>query len=357
MKKIFTTSLLGLLLTLLSTATASAYDFNISGIHYTIKSLDDMTVEIEGGDDTISGALNIPATITYKGRELKVASIGENAFGSNKKITSVSLPSTVDSIKMMAFWTCNNIKAIHFSEGLKYIGWACFNGIKSNMSIRFPGSLTCMEACLNFINVSPSFYFEYSAEPLKIERDDYCYVREIYSDRNFTSLYGFNNKEILKTWATDSLSKLTLGPHVTTWVEGYNGKILEDVYCEFSDPSQLVPSFSDGVYVKATLHVPVGTKSKFEIAEGWEKFWTIVDDAESPTGVENISVPKLTISTEGGTVTVKGVRSGENVSFYSIDGSLIGSKSATSGVVSQDVANNKIVIVRTAHFSKKIFVQ
>ena len=73
--------------TLLCSLTASAHDFEVDGIYYTITSSADLTVEVTyrgnyyySVDNEYSGAVTIPSTVTYNNKTYRVTSIGSSAF-------------------------------------------------------------------------------------------------------------------------------------------------------------------------------------------------------------------------------------------------------------------------------------
>lgn len=75
----------------------------------------------------------------YQG--LPVTKIAANAFRDNDKITSVFIPSTVQSIDQWAFMSCSNLESIQFSEGLQKLENLVFIWCSSLKSIEFPSTL------------------------------------------------------------------------------------------------------------------------------------------------------------------------------------------------------------------------
>jgi hypothetical protein len=71
----------------------------------------------EGG--TPSGDVVIPETFTYNGVKYKVINIDRNAFNGNTKITSVTIPSTVRTIGIYAFYGCTKLKSVTISKQAK----------------------------------------------------------------------------------------------------------------------------------------------------------------------------------------------------------------------------------------------
>ena len=97
-----------LLLSILFTSiTASAYDFEVDGIYYSIESISDLTVAIAQGDVKYEGDIIIPASVKYNNRTLSVISIGKQAFYGCYNLTSVIIPNSVTSIGYNAFLYCS----------------------------------------------------------------------------------------------------------------------------------------------------------------------------------------------------------------------------------------------------------
>ena len=144
------------LLLLLTTVTAQAYNVCIDGIYYNFY-LDIAAVTY--GDAEYTGSIVIPASITYNYNTYNVTKIESNAFNECSKLTSVTIPETVTSIgasafrlcsglttitipeSMMdigdnAFSQCNNLTSITIPEGVKYIGRYAFQSCNSLNSIK-----------------------------------------------------------------------------------------------------------------------------------------------------------------------------------------------------------------------------
>ena len=82
--------------TLLS-ANVFAYDFVVNGIYYIINS-DGTTVSVISGNDSYSGNVTIPSTVTYNGTTYGVTTIGNKAFHNCTGLTSVTIGNSVTTI-------------------------------------------------------------------------------------------------------------------------------------------------------------------------------------------------------------------------------------------------------------------
>ena len=131
--------------TLLFSATASAYDFEVDGFYYNIISLSDLTVEVTAGDNKYSGELIIPSTVNYKSKTLTVTSIRDDAFWYCSGLTSVTIPNSVTSIGTDAFSYCSGLTSITIPNSVTSIGYRAFYDCSGLTSIVIPNSVTSIE--------------------------------------------------------------------------------------------------------------------------------------------------------------------------------------------------------------------
>lgn len=135
---------------------ASAYDFEADGLYFTITSIKDLTVSVDGAVNKDTDKIVIPQTIVYKGRTLTVTSVGDNAFSGARynpasPLQSVTLPNTILSIGKYAF-SYTSIKDIRFPSSLTSIGEGAFEYDTKLCSIALPDNIedipsSCFEMC------------------------------------------------------------------------------------------------------------------------------------------------------------------------------------------------------------------
>ena len=103
---------------------------------YTYNILNSGSVDITGytGNET---EINIPSTLD----EREVYSIGDEAFKGNTKITSVTIPDTVNLIKDDTFMNCTNLTTVNLPNTLKYIYDGAFQGCTSLKTIKIPNGI------------------------------------------------------------------------------------------------------------------------------------------------------------------------------------------------------------------------
>ena len=107
-------------LLLLCCTVAGAADFEVDGIYYNILSSEDKTVEVTSGGNEYSGAVTIPASVTYNSITYSVTDIGYSAFFYCTGLTSIEIPSSVTSIGNSVFFYCTAaLQALKFQAVLQ----------------------------------------------------------------------------------------------------------------------------------------------------------------------------------------------------------------------------------------------
>ena len=84
------------LLALFGSLNMQANDFTVDGINYT--TTDSAIVSVVASEGSYTGAVNIPATVTYGDVNYKVTAIAEKAFFYCTGLTSVTIPENVTEI-------------------------------------------------------------------------------------------------------------------------------------------------------------------------------------------------------------------------------------------------------------------
>ena len=105
MKKLFV-FLFSLILSVVFSTSALAYDVKIDGIYYNLISKGKTAEVTKNVKDKYSGDVVIPSSITVEGQEYPVAIIGKSAFSDCSSLTSITIPNSVTSIGESAFQGC-----------------------------------------------------------------------------------------------------------------------------------------------------------------------------------------------------------------------------------------------------------
>ena len=134
--------LLLFVLALFPFASLFAFDCEVDGIYYNRLSVDEF--QVTNGTEMYSGDVEIPETVMYRDKVLKVTQIGYYAFQNCKDLTSVIIPQTITSLPSSAFLNCSSLTTITMSSNVTTIGNNAFEGCKSLSSIVIPEGVTAI---------------------------------------------------------------------------------------------------------------------------------------------------------------------------------------------------------------------
>ena len=140
MKNLFV-FLFSLILSVVFSTSASAYDVKIDGIYYNLISKAKIA-EVTSGEDKYSGEVVIPSSITSEGQEYSVTTIGASAFKECGGLTSITIPNTVTSIESYAFWYCIGLTSVTIPNSVTSIGKQAFYYCSGLTSVTIPNSVT-----------------------------------------------------------------------------------------------------------------------------------------------------------------------------------------------------------------------
>jgi len=124
MKRLYSLSLLALLCLTGGRAWAQT-TFSQGNFAYTVTSSSAKTVSVAMKNNTISGDIVIPSSVTYSGNTYTVTSVSDYAFSDARDITSVSIPGTVTSLGNRAFGDCHGLTKITFEESSQPLSIVC----------------------------------------------------------------------------------------------------------------------------------------------------------------------------------------------------------------------------------------
>lgn len=117
-------------------AQAKNYEFTINGLKYWI--FDDMQSVSVGWDyesEPPVGHVAIPSTVTYRNKQYAVKTIESEGFLGCSKMTSISIPPTVEDIGDMAFSDCESLQFVNIPDAANTIGKEAFRGCENLMEV------------------------------------------------------------------------------------------------------------------------------------------------------------------------------------------------------------------------------
>ena len=164
--KLFFTALL-----LLCCITATAHDFEVEGIYYTITDATNKTLAVTYKGSSYSaysneyiGSVIIPESVTYSSSTYSVTSIGSNAFMNCDGLTSVVIPNSVTTIGSSAFNGCTSLKELRIEngEGTLSLGYNTYNSYNGGKGLFYDCPL---ETLYLGRDLSYNTYYNYGYSP------------------------------------------------------------------------------------------------------------------------------------------------------------------------------------------------
>ena len=188
--------------------------------------------------------INIPASITWEGKEYPVTGLGVGCFSECSNLTSVTIPSSVTSLGYFCFWNYESLTSITIPSSVTSLGVQCFWGCQNLTSITIPSSVT------------------------SIGNWCFSYCR--------------------------SLTSITIPSSVTSIGNGCfeNCSGLTSIYVKSATPPALhsAPFDDDLLNGKCTLYVPIGAAEAYENAPYWQAF-SIIKEMDFTTAVNGVYTP------------------------------------------------------------------
>lgn len=122
----------------------SSYTDQNTGALVTVTKKGDKDGEVtyNGAPSTSNTTIKIPSTVLISGVEYRVTKIAPNAFKNNKKLKTVSIPSSVTEIGSKAFYNCTALKKVTIGSNVTIIGSSAFYNCKSLTSVTIGKNVT-----------------------------------------------------------------------------------------------------------------------------------------------------------------------------------------------------------------------
>ena len=257
-------------------------------------------------DNSYTGAIVIPETVTYGGKTYSVTSIGSSAFSYCSGLTSVTIPNSVTSINFYAFGGCSGLTSVTIPNNVTSINSRAFSYCSGLTSVTIPSSVTSIGY--------EAFYYCSGLKSVTIPNS----VTSIGSDA-FSGTAWYNNKPDGLVYAGNvaykykgtmpantsitfkegtvgiasnafsgcsGLTSVTIGNSVTSIGECafYGCSAVTQMTCLSGRPPVADAETFEGMdYVNCKVYVPVGSKTIYSTAMGWKNFRNILEqDAVEP---------------------------------------------------------------------------
>ena len=104
---------------LLCSTLASAQNFEYDGIYYNITDETERTVEVIAGENSYYGEVIIPSSVQYYGDSYRVTAVGKDAFKGCAELTGITIPGSVITVGVGAFYDCTGLKEVYLEDGIQ----------------------------------------------------------------------------------------------------------------------------------------------------------------------------------------------------------------------------------------------
>ncbi|MCI5930937.1 MAG: chitobiase/beta-hexosaminidase C-terminal domain-containing protein [Prevotella sp.] len=172
--------------------------------------------------------------------------------------------------------------------------------------------------------------------PNSVKRIEGGFITECHSLKTITLGTGLQSLGTYAFWYVDGLRYI------------YS---LNPIPPKFDDPNN---SFDDTPVDQITLYVPIGSKSAYENAPGWNLFAGRIVEID-PTGIADVTTDGLSITVSNHHIHVEGAKVGCFLNVYDLSGNKCMSVRITSGKVNINCnVPNGVYVVRLGNVSKKV---
>lgn len=328
---------------LLLSTNAGAYDFKVDGIYYNITDETNKTVVVTHCDsysDDYTGSVTIPSSVTFGGTTYSVISIGNGVFSGCTGLTSVTIPNSVTSIGNVAFQGCTGLTSVTIPNSVTSIGLQAFSNtgwynnqpdgviylgkvlykykgtMPLNTSIAIKEGIVSIsseafEDCTGLISVSI---------PNSVTMIDNC-AFDGCTSLTSVSIPNSMTKINYRTFAQCSgLTSVSISNSVTEIDERafyLCEKLKTIVALNPTPPTFYSDTFNSINYSNATLYVPKDSYAKYFIDVNWGKFTSI---KKIETLASSISLTKETITLEqGASETITAIITPTNTTLQSVE--------------------------------------
>ncbi len=118
------------------------YTFEVDGTSYHATTMNTANVMANSNEEILyTGDVVIPDTVTYEGYTFAVTGIESNAFDGCFELTSITIPSSVETIGEQAFQGCTGLTSVTIGSGVTAIGAKAFNYCNALETVKCIGTV------------------------------------------------------------------------------------------------------------------------------------------------------------------------------------------------------------------------
>jgi hypothetical protein len=274
--------------------------FEDNGIKYEIISVPEQTCRVYGYTNT-SSIKEIPSDVIFNNRKFMVTEIGGLLAKHINSISSFVIPSSMTTMPTVTVFDSaisnlvvessgngnidsqysifsSNINKAQLGRNVNIFNNSTIDSLSITKDVTSFAYTLSDNSISNLVIEDADASIKFTKTPLACSD-----LNSIYIGRNISSNNSFKNQSDLKV--------LTLGEKVTAVENGsFEGcDNIETITSLSTTPPVLNCTFSNSVYLNATIKVPAAALSTYQQADGWKYFWNI-EPIEDTSSVDSITV-------------------------------------------------------------------
>lgn len=353
-------------------------------------------------------SITIPSSVT---------SMDDNCFEDCYRLTNISLQSTIKNLSNYCFKNCNQLKSITIPTSVSKIGNGCFKDCSSLKQISIPNSVSslsteCFSGCTGLISIEipncvttlGDFCFEgcYCLKEITIPSSitsvgGYCFAH--CNKLNTITCEAENPPSAYEAFDSFDTNNCTLYvPSVEYYRNADGWKLFKKIHDLSWKPTEKKPcekptiSFSNGsvhfsdATANVKFHYSVTSPdikadslnengditlaayydiSVYATADGYKAsdkatarlYWVKANGTlDTATNIAAKSMRGIVVSADDGFINVSGLSENESVSFYTIDGKILGQMRARNGIASL-ATSESVVLCKVGDKTIKVSVR
>lgn len=295
-----------------------------------------------------------------------MTSLGEGCFYYCNGLASINIPSSVTSLGNSCFYKCSSLTSITIPSSVTSLGVGCFSGCNKLYSVNIKSpNITLGKEC--FASTIITDFTIMATTPPTISDDcfDGCDIGEAKLMVPKASVSSYQSAAVWKSFGTivsvdgGEVSSECEKPSISY----VSGKLKfgcqtpgAEYHCTIKAADKCTDALTkDEVSLAARYDI-----SCFATAEGYTrsktataKLYWISANIETDDIAPATQMRGVVVSTEGGIVTLSGLKENERVTFYNVSGIKLGETRAMNGQASIS-ASDDVIIARIGSQSIKV---